>query len=119
MFRAILFSILKITYCLVYCVSSGLRVHKTLPGTGALFAVFDESNYSMPKSHFACEYYNSMVSSKIMEHDIQYYVLHCSLSIDKIYCFKHTNVAEQFFSCHHSFVAIHRRNRLLFIILHV
>ena len=73
MFRAILFSILNITYCHVYCVPSGLRVHKTLPGTEALFAVFDESIYSMPMSHFACEYYNSMVSSKIMEHDIQHY----------------------------------------------
>ena len=97
-FRAILLSILKITYCLVYCGSSSLRVHKILPGTGALFAVFDERNNSMSKSHFACEYYNSMVLSKIMEHDTQHYFLHCSLhvSIDKIYYFKHTtNVTDQ------------------------
>ena len=111
-FIAILFSILNITYCHVYCVPSGLRFHKTLPGTGALFAVFDESNYSMPTSHFACEYYNSVVSSKIMEHDIQYYVLHCSLSIDKIYCFSIQMWLSNFFSCHHSFVTIQRRNSL-------
>ena len=41
-----------------------------------------------------------------MEHDIQYYVLHCStfLSIQMW--------LSNFFSCHHSFVTIHRRNRL-------
>ena len=54
----------------------------------------------MPKSHFACEYYNSVVWSK-MEHDIQHYFIYCSLRIDKIYYFKHTcttNVGDQLFS---------------------